>query len=1075
MKKNNLLVRGSALAFVLFGAAPVWAQTETASAGNEAAEADQPGIIVVTGSRIARQPNVDSTVPITSVTAAELVDRGEVSLGDALNQLPSMRATFSQANSTAFIGTAGLNLLDLRGLGTERTLVLVNGRRHVTAQPGNYNVDVNTIPRELLERVDVVTGGNSAIYGSDAVAGVVNFILKKDFEGIRLRGQGGVTQYGDRGSYSLGVVAGKNFGDGRFNITGALEYAKSNSVFYTDRDYLGAFTGTPGFITSQITTAPNRNFDGIPNTSFVDGNPGVTFGNISLGGYVLTSCPLANATNTAQRELVCTGQLTPTNGRINYNYAFLADGTLVRDDPSRGLVDNRAIGGGVLGGLSATGGEGAMLLPGLERYAANLMFNAEISPAFQPFIEAKYVRVTATQQSTQPTFIASTLPATFSVSNPFLTDQARATLASILNPGATTFTMQRFNNDFGTRAEDHKRDTYRVVAGFRGELGTGMNLSYEAAFNYGRTETYYETGGNVHLQRYRNAINAQLAPASFTGATVLNSRGQRVACGINVDAVSTNDDAACVPLNVFGYGAPSKEALGYILHTSSRKQWAEQINAQAFISGNTGSFELPGGPIGFALGAEYRREDAYSAYDAVTQSGATFLNAFQPFEPPALEVKEAFGEVRIPVLADMAFAHELTFEGSGRVSDYGGKTGSVWAYNVGAVWAPIPDIRMRVGYAKSVRAPNLNNLYATAAVTFANGLTDPCDQAGGTNANNNITSNPNRVRNCAAAGVPTSITYTDGSGTTATIPWVNVPGSGVAGINRGNPDLVPEVGKSLTAGVILQPRFVPGLTVSIDYYNIKVENVITGLTGQAIINRCYDDPTGIDNVFCDAVSRRSTPGNAITDATFDGQSSRRLQNAPDFTLPTGGSAFFNQPFNFAALKTSGIDVDASYNRTLGADTRLSLRGIVSYLIRREQFTSITNPDFSTRIHGTLGDPVWAASFNANVDFGKINVGYNMRYVGKMVVSGLSWETFFPHQDRTPTNPDARPFAKYKPQTYHNIRLGFDVNDNFEFYSGVDNLFNNLPPYDTIGNGAIAGDSIYPNTGRFYYAGFQAKF
>ena len=1074
MRKSSLLVRGSALTLALFSAMPALAQTDTVATNSaDAADADDSSTIVVTGSRIARPVNLDSTVPVTSVSAAELIDRGEVSLGDALNQLPSMRATFSQANSTAFIGTAGLNLLDLRGLGTERTLVLVNGRRHITAQPGNYNVDVNTIPRELLERVDVVTGGNSAIYGSDAVAGVVNFILKRDFEGIRLRGQGGVTKYGDRGSYSLGIVAGQNFGDGRFNITGAFEYAKSQELFYTDREYLGAYTGPPGFITSQITTAPNRNFDGIPNTVFVNGNPGIMFGNISLGGYVLTSCPAATATNTAQRDQVCTGQLTPTGGRINYNFAFQPDGTLVRDDPSRGLVDNRAIGGGVLGGLSATGGEGAMLLPGLERYAANLMFNAEISPAFQPFIEAKYVRVTATQQSTQPTFIASTLPATFSINNPFLTTQARNTLVSILNPGATTFTMQRFNNDFGTRAEDHKRDTYRVVAGVRGDLGSAFNLSYEAAFNYGRTETYYETGGNVHLQRYANAINAQLAPAGFTGNTVLNAQGQRVACGINVNASTTDDDANCVPLNVFGYGSPSKEALNYILHTSSRKQWAEQINAQAFLSGNSGSFELPGGPIGFALGVEYRREDAYSAYDAVTQAGATFLNAFQPFAPPALEVKDAFGEVRIPLLADAAFAHELTVEGSGRVSDYGGTTGSVWAYNVGAIWAPIPDIRMRIGYAKSVRAPNLNNLYATPGVTFANGLTDPCDQAGGTNANNNITSNPNRAANCAAAGIPTTITYTDGSGATATIPWVNVPGSGVAGINRGNPDLVPEVGKSLTAGVILQPRFIPGLTVSVDYYDIKVTNVISGLTGQAIINRCYDDPDGIDNVFCDAVSRR-TSADPLINATFNGQSSRRLQNTPDITLPSGGSAFFNQPFNFAALKTSGVDVDASYNTNLG-DTRLSLRGIVSYLIRREQFTSITNPNFSTRLHGTLGDPVWAGSFNANLDFGKINFGYNMRYVGRMVVSGLTWETFFPHQGRNPTNPDARPFSRYKPQTYHNVRVGLDIADNFEFYTGVDNLFNNIPPYDTIGNGAIAGDSIYPNTGRFYYAGFQAKF
>ena len=199
--------------------------------------------IVVTGSRIQR-PNLESTNPITSLSLVEIQSTGEVNLGDALNDLPSLRSTFSQSNSTRFIGTAGLNLLDLRGLGTNRTLVLVNGRRHITSDPGTpTSVDINTIPNALVERIDISTGGNSAIYGADAVAGVVNFILKRDFEGIEARFQGGVADHGGRGTYFASIVAGTNFGDGRGNISVAGEYSFADDLYYTDRDDLsGAFS-----------------------------------------------------------------------------------------------------------------------------------------------------------------------------------------------------------------------------------------------------------------------------------------------------------------------------------------------------------------------------------------------------------------------------------------------------------------------------------------------------------------------------------------------------------------------------------------------------------------------------------------------------------------------------------------------------------------------------------------------------------------------------------------------------------------------------------------------------------------
>ena len=272
--------------------------------------------IVVTGSRI-RRPNLESSVPITSVAVQDLANRGEVSLGDALNDLPSLRSTFSQANSVNSIGTAGLSILDLRGLGTNRTLVLVNGRRMVSAQPGNFNVDVNTIPVDLLDRVDVVTGGNSAVYGSDAVAGVVNFILKRDYEGIKVRGQLGVSDYNDRDNKYISARRRPQFLRRPGQSHRRFRICESDAVFFSDRPYLGGLTGPSAFYTSQITTAPNRSFDGIPNTAFWDTMngtiPGSTFGNISTGGYVLTPArppPLLRSGhsfapgNTLRREIV---------------------------------------------------------------------------------------------------------------------------------------------------------------------------------------------------------------------------------------------------------------------------------------------------------------------------------------------------------------------------------------------------------------------------------------------------------------------------------------------------------------------------------------------------------------------------------------------------------------------------------------------------------------------------------------------------------------------------------------------------------------------------------------------------
>lgn len=437
---------------------------ETPDTGDQTEESS--GDIVVTGSRIAT-PNFDTQVPVTAVTAQQVEAVGQVSLGETLNRLPALRSTLSQANSTGGIGTAGISALDLRGLGSARTLVLVNGRRHVSGNVGSYSVDVNTIPNALLERIDTVTGGNSAVYGADAVSGVVNFILRDDYEGMDFRAQGGVSSRSDRGSFLVSGLWGKNFAEGRGNIAISAEYAYSETLLFSDRnDQTGAYTGVPGFFQVERTTFVNpdgtaRNEDplgnGVPDSRYFGVYPGNTFGIISLGGTVITSCPTATATNAARRAAVCTGQSSPTGGLLNNNYMFSPDGTLLRDNPT---FDFRPQGGGVFGGRSATGIEGAMLLPGLDRLNLNMLAHFEVSPAFTPYIEAKYVRVTANQTSTQPTFVNGRLVPSFFLDNPYLTPQARDAIRTVMGytPGTANydtggFTFFRFNNDIGTRAE----------------------------------------------------------------------------------------------------------------------------------------------------------------------------------------------------------------------------------------------------------------------------------------------------------------------------------------------------------------------------------------------------------------------------------------------------------------------------------------------------------------------------------------------------------------------------------------------------------------------------------------------
>lgn len=1018
---RSLFLIGASLAAI--APAPLYAQT--AAAGADVVEDEY---IVVTGSRIVR-PNLDSAVPVTTLSAAELTRTGNISIGDQLSLLPAFRTTLSTQNSGRFIGTAGLNVLDLRGLGTARTLVLQNGRRHVTSQPGGSTVDTNTIPVDLIDRVDVVTGGNSAIYGSDAVAGVVNFVMKRDFEGIRLRAQTGVSSRGDRSTQFVSGTFGKNFAEGRGNVALALEFSNQDALYFNQRDdFAGAFRGRNQFNATQNVLNEPSTGDGIPDNSFVRGVKNL---GISTGGAFTSQCQ--GVTDPGRRGVNCTGGRSNTNQELGRVFVFTPSGQLVADDRGtdmRPFGSLNSIGGA---GLGSTLREVGQLQPGVTRYSANLLARYEVSEAFEPFIEAKYVRTDALQEG-QPTFNLTT---TFRLDNPFLSTQARDLLTRSLAPGATTFTMQRFNVDLGGRGEEHTREVYRFVAGATGTFNEDWR--YEVAFNYGRLDSRYVTAGNVLRAQANNAADA-----------ARNAQGQ-IVCRINAVTIT---DPNCVPANFFGEGNVSQAARDYFLVDSTREEWSEQINAVAFMAGDLSQlFELPGGPVGFAVGGEWRQERDFSIYDETTRSGLTFLNALGTFDPPTLRVWEVFGEVRVPLLANLPFVEELTLEGAGRYSKYNvGGTGGVFAWNLGGIWAPSPDLRLRAGYARAIRAPTQTNLFGALNQTFLNGLVDPCSQ-------NRIRDNPNRVANCAAAGVPTTQTF-NGS----TEPFTNVPAAGISGFNGSNPNLEEERSTSLTIGAVLQPRAIPGLTFTVDYYDIEIKNAILTLGAQTIIDQCYDAPGGIDNQFCRAITRNPN-------GTFAGQ--ENVNHAGGIVnFPRTGSSFTQGPFNFARVKTSGIDFDLAYQLPTTGDFRFRTRAIASYLINRDNYTDINRPEFINQQKLELGDPKWSAQLNVGLGFKKVDFDYTMRYVGGTAAGNVEYENMNSVQGRPPLNPDQFPFAFYPDYTYHDIRGTLNLNKATVFF-GIDNVLDTLPPFGLMGTEAGAG--VYPNTGRFLYLGVDVKF
>ena len=1043
----------------------------TGAQGEGAATGDADQVVTVTGSRI-RRPNLESTVPITSLGGEEFFQQGQTNIGETLNELPALRSTFAQSNPGLGIGIAGLNLLDLRGLGTQRTLVLVNGRRHVAADILNNAVspDVNTIPNDLIERVDIVTGGNSAVYGSDAIAGVVNFILRRDFDGVQIRGNAGVSEEGYGGNQYVSAMAGKNFADGRANVTIHGEYAHQRRVYTSDVPFLRQ-NDALGVVDADPAGTPNGS-DGIPDRVFIRDQRSRS---INRFGLVPITQPFgAPACGVGVSNGVAPG--TP------YNCAFLFNsaGDLA---PLTGSTFTTGVIGGATGGNGQTGRERGLfsVLPFYERYNANLLAHFTISEALEPFVEAKFSRVNVKGSNFGPggiqgTFTQFDTRERVRLDNPFLDPSERTTIANAIlasgckpsltvacnvttNPnaggpltaadraaiaaGTFRFVIARNLLDVQARDESFSRDTFRVVGGLRGTFNE--DWSYEVSANYGRTEEETQAEGYVNKQRFLLSLDAGRDPA--TGQIRCRSQfdpAARIAFPNNAANQGTlaADVAACVPYNPFGQ-ADNSAAAAYFAEAYTVDAWADQFVLQGFVSGDTsGFFELWGGPIRFAMGAEYRKEQAYYEQSESGASGRTNAVAFGTFDPPPFEVKEAFGEIQIPIFKDMPFFEDLTVSAAGRVADYKGATGTVFAYNAGVEWSPIRDIRFRANYGRAIRAPNSAETFGELIPNFAPGFTDPCA------ATNIGAGSQFRGANCQAdlgpllSNIPTNV---------RSLPVL----SGV------NPNLQEETSKSLTVGAVLQPRFLPGFSLTVDYYDIKVDDVIASASAQQIANGCYDLPT-LQNPFCALFERFRGTG-----AGPFGESPGEIQ----------GNTLVQAPLNYASRVRKGIDFEAAYRTNLGTNSRLSSRLIYSHQLKNSNFQNPTNPTFENRLLSELGDPQDEFRFDLDLSYKAFTLGYELRYISGMYVN--AYEDFNSLNGLPPQDADYADFQKYPQVFYHDLRFDWNIKNtsglgrDMNVFFGVDNIFDRNPPFGLTGTGA--GSAIYPIRGRNFYGGFRARF
>lgn len=911
--------------------------------------------VVVTGTRI-RRDGYEAPTPLTVLTREEILNQSPSNnLADFVNQIPSIAGSTRPSNSRLNLssGTAGINALNLRNLGEVRTLVLLDGRRSVGSTVTGL-VDVNTLPQALVRNVEVVTGGASAAYGSDAVGGVVNFVLDTKYRGLRLSADSGITTYGDGFNYSFSAAGGTAFADGRGHVLLSAEMAHRDGIFEVDREWnqLGFRT-----ILNPDYTATNgqpRNL-----VRFMTGSSN------ALPGSIIT----ASAGGVANR---LRGIYFGPGGSINqFNYGPLNSATLTMGGDWELADNSRRI------GLDAEE----------DRYGVFGRVSFELAPAIELFAEASY-------NSQESMFNAgpqlTTVGLRLERDNAFLIN----TLGPARLAGITSVNLGTTQVDLPFRRSNNQRDTQRYVIGANGDFELfGRPALWDAYGQYGQTNTREQLLNIMIPSRIAAATDAVFAqpgnPGGFAPGTIV--------CRINVDANPNNNDPTCAPLNRLGIGVASQAAIDYVLGDPYRDQKLEQTVAALNLS--VTPFETWAGDVSVAVGAEYRKEEVSGFVPEEFQRGFSVGNYLPTFG--SYNVKEAYFETVVPL------GLGLEFNGAVRATDYS-TSGYVTTWKVGATWQPIDDIRLRATQSRDIRAPNLNELFQ-AGTSSTDTVRDPFN-------NDRVTTYRQTV--------------------------------------TGNLDLGPETADSTSLGVILQPRFLPGFSASIDAFQIKLKNAIGSSSPQEIVNRCFEGRQD----FCDAITR-NPPGTSDRELTI-----------------------LNRPFNFSRITVRGVDFDASYrvpiDGLMGAGSNLSLRGLATRYIDRVVNTGVADvvPIDTVGSNGGDGPPKWIFRFSATVD----TPTYSITGVGRGISSGTYFNNIIECQTNCPTS--TTQFPTYDDNSVSglfyvdmNVTLKFDAmrRGDGRFFVNVTNVFNRDPLL--LPEGGLSANTTYSDLlGRTFRAGVRLE-
>jgi outer membrane receptor protein involved in Fe transport len=940
-------------------AAPAAAAPATAPVAPAAPAADnQDKEIVVTASRVNRT-GFNAPTPTTVLNAAEVQRRAPNNVSEVLNELPTFRASISPNTQSLSITLSGQTYLDLRGLGSQRTLVLLDGRR-VTPSSTAGQVDVNVIPSSLIENIDVVTGGASASWGSDAVAGVVNIILKKKLQGIEASAQYGISNRGDDKNYTFSAAAGTGFLGDRGHILIGGEYSKDEGIGYAGIQKRQDWIKNRGSVTNA-----NCATNGLPCTIYAEN---VQFSNQAPGGLI-------------------TG---PNNAAFNASgllgTIFNADGTTSK------LQYGQVFGSSMIGG-SQPGNNFTVYQPyraPVERWNVLARLDFALTDSLNFNVEGSVARSTTDFLALPPKdggSSAAAVPAgtpagllIARIDNPFLPASVRTAMQ---NAGLTAVFVGRDGYNLNGTIEnlEHIRSSnlnQRIAVGLNGSLGVG-NWKWDVYYQYGRdTVDESRSGNNRIMAKYRQASDVVTNPAN--GQPICRS-------------TLTNPANGCVPFNIFGVGSPSAAAIAYTTGVGTLNSKYEQQVAAANLKGDL--FNLPAGPISAALGAEWRKESVRQVVDATSAAGGFEFTNQQPLSG-GFNVKEVYGELVVPILKDSPMGRELDVQLAGRYTDYS-TSGSVETWKAGLTWDLNSQMRIRGAVSRDIRAGNMSELFTNQAATPFVAI--------------------DRVLN-----VPSPLTAI----------------SSVAG---GNPNLKPERGTTYTAGVVLQPEWLPGFRFSVDYYNITINGVITRVDGQTIIDRCA---LGLA-VYCGQIDRNPDPANAYITQV-------------------------RSPFlNLNKFQTNGVDFELVYARPtafLPWGGNFVLRALATYTNEFATTDALGTVDRAGQLGGA-GVPHWMGSATLTYNLG----GFSTAIQGRFIEGGNIDNLAIPGT-RTSANIYTVPT-----KTIWSLSASYDVvhsgKQKVQIFGIINNLFDSNPPFPFQPSSAIVSP-YYDGIGRAFRFGIRIK-